>query len=299
MLKKVLTFNQSRVAYTLAFLWAGLGVAMIAWWLTFGLNKIEEIKQNKAVEIDHLVRQQQMILQEGIFLMGLFVIGGIALGFYIYREEKRKQLLNQFFVSFAHDIKTGLARLNLHIESLKGEDHKTLATLLGDSSRLQLLMENALNFYSPGKVLQDQQEISVSKIVRRLKNHFPDLQIMVSQDTQFLANENSLEIVINNIFHNAIYHGQANEINISVERSNQNKIKIKFEDNGKGFQGDFSKLGHEPLNSRGVRNTGLGLYVVKTLIGQMGGLVEFYAPPSLGEDSLGFGVSILIPGRPT
>ena len=63
--------------------------------------------------------------------------------------------------------------------------------------------------------------------------------------------------------------------------------RCTYRDDGRGFEGDASKLGRLFLRGGASRGTGVGLYLVRVLMDRMGGDVEF-APAQGG----GFAVTL-------
>jgi signal transduction histidine kinase len=59
-------------------------------------------------------------------------------------------------------------------------------------------------------------------------------------------------------------------------------VDLRYRDDGRGYQGDPSRLGQ--MFARGVesRGTGVGLYLVRVLMERMGGSVEFANAPEGG-----------------
>jgi len=91
---------------------------------------------------------------------------------------------------------------------------------------------------------------------------------------EFAAVDDALAVVFENLFENAIKHGGATQINVSINRI-KGLCEIKVEDNGSGipekikhyiFNKDFSYGSHA--------GSGLGLYIVKETISRYGGTVS-------------------------
>jgi signal transduction histidine kinase len=59
-------------------------------------------------------------------------------------------------------------------------------------------------------------------------------------------------------------------------------VEVRFRDDGRGFEGDPSKLGRLFQRGSSSRGTGVGLYLVRVLMERMGGKVEFAAAPEGG-----------------
>ena len=79
---------------------------------------------------------------------------------------------------------------------------------------------------------------------------------------------------LGNIIQNAIFHSKEN---ITVELDyNKTELKIFITDDGLGFAKDIiDKLG-EPYISKNSQGMGLGIFIAKNLIENMGGKINFY-----------------------
>ena len=79
---------------------------------------------------------------------------------------------------------------------------------------------------------------------------------------------------LGNIIQNAIFYSK-NIINADLDYSKTN-VKITISDDGKGFSKDvIDKLG-EPYVSKNNQGMGLGIFIAKNLIENMGGSLNLY-----------------------
>ena len=79
---------------------------------------------------------------------------------------------------------------------------------------------------------------------------------------------------LGNIIQNAIFYSKEN---VTVELNyNKTQLKIIITDDGNGFSKDIiDKLG-EPYISKNNQGMGLGIFIAKNLIENMGGNINFY-----------------------
>ncbi|QSG04928.1 PAS domain-containing sensor histidine kinase [Halapricum desulfuricans] len=94
-------------------------------------------------------------------------------------------------------------------------------------------------------------------------------------DVAVLADD-MLEVVFRNILTNAIFHNDKDVPEVTVSgHLNEGTVRIRIADNGPGIADDHKEQifaeGEQGLDSTG---TGLGLYLVKTLVDQYGGTVR-------------------------
>ena len=79
---------------------------------------------------------------------------------------------------------------------------------------------------------------------------------------------------LGNIIQNAIFYSiNTTKVELNYEKTN---IKITISDDGNGFSKDIiDKLG-EPYVSKNNQGMGLGIFIAKNLIENMGGSLDFY-----------------------
>ncbi len=101
------------------------------------------------------------------------------------------------------------------------------------------------------------------KITRNIKDEEPEI---IFKDEMMYA--------LGNIIQNAILYAKRN-VNCQIEYL-ENSVLIKISDDGLGFSKEiFDKLG-EPYVSKNNEGMGLGIFISKNLIENMGGKIKFY-----------------------
>jgi signal transduction histidine kinase len=231
---------RTRVHYIAAIAWLVFTVSLASWWLSVGLE---------------LTNRHTMFLWEGAAFIVVLVGGGLAILVAIRREDRRRQALEMFFMSFTHDLKTSLASVQLQAEGLR-EDQSDPATrlpldrLLQDTVRLQIQLENSLFVAQPdGRLLKERLDVVAA--VERLREDFPTLGIDVTGAGVVLAG-------------------------IRVERVPGDIIRIVVEDNGAGISpSDLAHLGEPFSRPSTTSGTGMGLHVSRRLVSRLGGAMRF------------------------
>jgi signal transduction histidine kinase len=86
----------------------------------------------------------------------------------------------------------------------------------------------------------------------------------------------ALQLILRNLVENSLRHGDRERIHVDVQASaSGNGVTIHYRDDGRGFEGDPSKLGRLFLRGGSSKGTGVGLYLVRVLMDRMGGDVQF------------------------
>lgn len=275
----------------LATIWFFFVVSLVGWWWIYFMNSM-------VASASEMSRTHRMFMWEGSILLAALVIGGAALIFLSYRDEKRHEQLRTFFATFSHDIKTSITRLRLQAEVLEEDSGShpqspVLQRLIKDIARLDLQLENSLLLSTSDAHKLLTEKLLLSKLIESLRIQWSELDFRLSQDAEIYADKRAMVSVLRNIIHNSVLHGQATLIDISSKVSERSEVvEITVRDNGKGFSGDVSQLGTEVLPSKNERGNGIGLYLCRRLLKKMGGDLRFE------KASPGLQAVIHLPGRP-
>ena len=280
----------------LTFLWLAFTVSFAAWWLKFSLDHIGRLQALQPELLDHWARQKRMVLWEGSAWLVLLVLGGAALIALMYQERQRARRLRDFFASFSHDIKTSLASLRLQAETLQDElgpsaGSPVLDRLVGDTVRLQLQLENSLFLSSQDHLELFVEELSLERLIERLREQWPDLKLELRGGGRVRGDERALRTVLSNLAQNARVHGQARSVIFEVSREGDGRVRLSVRDDGKGFDGDVSRLGELFRRPRSTSGSGMGLYISRLLVQRMGGRLE------LRDSRGGFHVEMVLTGE--
>jgi signal transduction histidine kinase len=256
---------RTRVHYIAAVAWLVFTVSLASWWLNVGLE---------------LTNRHTMFLWEGATFIVVLLGGGVAILVAIRREDRRRQALEMFFMSFTHDLKTSLASVQLQAEGLR-EDQADPTTrlpldrLLQDTVRLQIQLENSLFVAQPdGRLLKER--IDAVAAVERQREDWPTLTVDVRGAGTVLADARAFDTVLRNLLQNAVLHGAATHADVRITRVSGDLIRIVVEDNGAGVSAeDLSHLGEPFSRPAATSGTGMGLHVSRRLVSRMGGAMRF------------------------
>lgn len=280
--------------------WLCFTVALAAWWIVFSLRQAQHISEDSGVSAataQEITRHNIMLVSEGATLVVLLLVGGSALLYYIATEMRRTQRLREFFATFTHELKTSLASVRLQAESLEEDledpnQSRLVKRLVKETVRLELQLENSLLFASPDDSSRFLLEaVSLRELFDSMSIHWPDLDLEVDGDEIVDADRRAVESIFKNLIQNAVIHGEADRITIHISRTST-YATIRFADNGRGFQGDRTRLGQMFGRHASTSGSGLGLYLAARLARTMRGELRF------SESTEGFCVEIVLPLRP-
>ena len=281
-----------RVKLALSIFWLLFTVTFAGWWFVLEKRNVDRLIEVDQEHRPSYERQRRMILWEGLSWEVLLLAGGATLIYLVSRERRRTEQVKEFFASFSHDVKTSLASLRLQAEALEEDlsgassSSPLLSRLIADTVRLQLQLENSLYFAAQDSLSLYLQDVDFAKMVESLKHQWPTIQLEVKgSPARLRVDERALRSVINNLIQNSLVHGRAKTLRFEITGN-----EIRFQDDGSGFKGEWTKLGeifHRPTATSG---SGLGLYIAKTLIERMNGELRIEKAPQ------GFGGRILLGG---
>lgn len=291
--------SDSRLRLILVILFLHLGVtgALIGWWRHVMLQQSDrmwmlesKVAASSFMPRWRLEKTRRMVNWESIWLVGVICASGGCLAWLYWRDLKRSRALQIFFSSLTHELKTPLTSIRLQAESLadqEGEEHGAvrpmIKRLLEDTGRLQEMVERTLELarLEQGPRLMT-EELDVSPLLDRvIKSWIADHPGRVSvehvpSDATFMANAQAVQTIMTNLLDNSISHGgkQCTCINCCVEVTDE-KVRVQYRDNGApnlDAPRNPGRLFEKGARSRGA---GVGLYLVRMLMSQMGGAADY------------------------
>lgn len=218
---------------------------------------------------------------------------------------KIQKEMNQFVYTLSHELRGPLMSIAAvsrlaKIESQEPSVLEYFKLIDLATDKLDIFIHKMLDFYRSTKMENKVVKIDFHHVMNEIRSEYEkkfdlsDIAIKteINQEEEFYADDAKVRVIINNLFSNA-YRFQKEEltdkhIDISINVSN-NLASIKISDNGKGMESTyldqpfdiFQRATQEHLGS------GLGLYMVKESVGQMGGKI-------LMESVVGEGTTITV-----
>ena len=254
------------------------------------------------------------------------ILGSIALGislfgisFYLFLTIKEIQLnrrQSNFVDSVTHELKTPIAALRLYLDTLlmrdlarddRQEFYRTMEVELERLDELinQLLEVGRLDAIGSqtepedvelGHLLQKCAETSCRRHQYDVDEIFTfDIAPLVLNSRRML-----MEMVFSNLIDNAVkYGGDPLKVHVSALARGHDRVVVRVRDNGDGIPEEMHNQvfqlffrGSDELE-RTRKGTGLGLYIVRTLVGIMKGRVSI----SNGPGGQGCVFEVTLPGR--
>jgi signal transduction histidine kinase len=243
-------------------------------------------------------RRVLMFATEGSFFVLLTLLGAYMIYRTLQQSEELKNRQENFIQAVTHELKIPVASIKLYLETMasgKIDQEKMkgfVPRMLDDCSRLEGLVDNVLEagrFSRRGH----QAKLVTSNLSNDLAEYIEQMQPMIERykmklevniepDLTAKTDYHALRRVVTALIDNAIKYSPEDrrELTISARRLPGRRCEIVFADKGVGVnkseQGRvferFYRTGEE--NTRSVRGTGIGLFLVRQIISEHRGTVE-------------------------
>jgi two-component system phosphate regulon sensor histidine kinase PhoR len=267
---------------TLAVVMIGLLVALIIFWIV-------------------LTFRFWAVLATGTVFLVLVLVGVVLYLFISIKEIRLNRRQSNFIDSVSHELKSPIASLKLYLQTLarrnvtEAQQADFYRFMLGDVERLDGLINHMLDAarLDQEPVETDLADVELDRVLQScaetacLRYHLPtstiDLQL---SPTVVRARPIDVEMVFRNLIDNAIkYGGREPKVEIHSQPIAGGKVVTQVIDNGEGIPaaqrrrifGRFVRLGNELERSQ--KGTGLGLFIVRTLIKRLKGKITVRERP--------------------
>jgi signal transduction histidine kinase len=249
-----------------------------------------------------------VLIVVGIVMLSLLGAGTIMLFAWGQRQSSLIQQQRTFVSSVTHELRTPLASIHLAYETLTRRElpEATKKQLLGmsliDIERLMRLVNQILISSRLDRGLSmfkdDIRDNRISESIKSILGTLTHLdakiherlQIICEQDLVWHGSQNAFNIILGNLIENAIkYSPPKAPIAVAALRG-PTQLTITVSDKGLGLtKRDRKKIfkmfyrGGD-ARTRAIPGTGLGLFIVKTTVEQLGGSIHVEST-GLGEGS--------------
>ena len=242
--------------------------------------------------------REGVLLFFGIIFFALIIAGMVVNTIFLVRELRRSEQHDSFINAVTHELKTPVASIRLHLETLQRRDlpeprkQEFYRLMLSDTDRLTETVEQVLRAGRAGdkKAGREKAEVDFGQLVRdcmeaiRTRHHLAP-EAMRYQETASNANgmhvsgsPEDLRTAVSNVLDNAVkYSGDHVDVQVRLETPDEKRLVLSVQDHGVGIsQNDlkrifkrFQRVTHRSLAH--VKGPGLGLFIVKSIAKKHGG----------------------------
>ncbi len=284
---------------------------------TWGIFRDVTFRNQREQELDHIAK---MLVRRDFELLQTNDILRIR-DEQIAKEQELNKAKSEFVSLASHQLKTPLTIIKWFIDMLGAgyakdsldKQKEYLGKIYTNTERMIELVDAFLNvsrlelgvfsIKNEPLNLKNKMELILRDFAPKLKEKNLKLsQVSTPKESKlstgqaksnfiFSADAKMIQIIFENLISNAIkYTPPGGEVQVKMQK-NGNEILIRVEDTGIGIPTDqqskiFTKFFRaDNVSSQKVDGTGLGLYLVKTMVEKIGGKIWFESPVSVSADT--------------
>lgn len=250
------------------------------------------------------------LLVLGIVFFDVLIFGLIINTTFLIREIRRNEQHDAFINAVTHELKTPIASIRLYLETLKTRDvdeqqrQEFYNIMLADSDRLMKTVEQVLR---ASRMRHRQRRISRSAInlgemvrecleLARVQYGLNETHLMYTEspeasNARVSGDIDELRAAFANLLDNAVkYSDEQVRVVVSVSAPDEKRVTVSVADQGIGIpQTQLKRIFKRFYRVPGqfmarVKGTGLGLFIVKSVVRKHGGRV-YAESAGLGQGS--------------
>lgn len=271
-------------------------VLLVIFWITWFVGRHREVRRLAEQHKQDLLTGYSFdwpVLVQGLILL-IIILAGVYVIFIFWRRQSALYHQHRSFISqVTHELKSPLASIRLHLETIQLRNPspekltRFLDTMLADTSRLENHINNLLmaarfehGLGGGERTAGDFSEL-ITTFLERKREKLPEggsLVWQVEPGIRVEMDAEGMEMALRNLFENAILYSLASpEIEVTVLRDGK-RCLLEFRDHGRGMNPDdtkkiFQMFYRVRTTGENIRGTGLGLYIVKSIIDRHGGRI--------------------------
>src|SRR3989339_22055 len=260
----------------------------------------------------HFVRKDNVDMAVYISAMPIIlnneIIGAIEVFRNITQEKEIDKIKSEFVFLASHQLRTPLSTINWYVEMLLSGDagpitedqKKYLQEVYAGNHRMVEMVNDLLNVsrLDLGTLPVQLVPINIFDLIIETEkesagiiedNHLTINKTVNKDLLEIFSDTKMMRMLLQNLITNAIkYTPPKGTISISVEPQNKKEFKITIADTGYGIPETsktkiFTKLYRaENVMEKEITGTGLGLYMVKSIVEQFGGKIWFESIENVG-----------------
>lgn len=232
----------------------------------------------------------------GTVFLGLVLVGVVFYLLISIKEIRLNQRQSNFIDSVTHELKSPIASLKLYLQTLtrrnvpEEQQANFYRIMLEDLNRLDTLINHMLDAarLDQAPVESEVVEVDLSAALKScaktacLQYRLGEETILVdAQPAVVRARPIDVEMIFRNLVDNALkYSGDTPQVSVESWTNGRGRVITRITDNGPGIPaklrrkifGRFVRLGNEL--ERQKTGTGLGLFIVRTLVKRMKGNIS-------------------------
>jgi len=285
-------------------------ITLVIFWIYWFMGRNREFRELAEKYRPELLGRgfNWVVMAEGLVMLAVIMAGVYVIFHYWNRQSRLYDKQRHFISQVTHELKSPLASIQLHLETIRlrrlpQEKLNTFVnTMLSDTERLHYLINNLLmaarleQRRKPAERRLTDISTMLREYVEREKAKLPEggcITLEAEEGIRLLVDPEEMEIVLRNLFENAVLYSPGSpEITLRLASAG-NSVRISIRDRGRGLDRSelkkvFDMFYRVQQAGENVRGTGLGLYIVETIIRGYGGAIV------VESDGIGHGCTFSI-----
>jgi signal transduction histidine kinase len=243
--------------------------------------------------------RQVALLTLGIIFFLLIIFGLVLNTIFLIREIRRNEQHDTFINAVTHELKTPITSIRLYLETLKSRDvdetrrDEFYDIMLADSNRLLQTVEQVLRAGSAGHRRRNDNKslVDLGQMVRgcldlaRTRYNLDADALLYTEAVDeprahVLGDADELQVAVSNLLDNAVkYSDKKVKISVEVATIDAKRVAVSVADSGIGIpNAQLKRIFKRFYRVQGafmarVKGTGLGLFIVRSIIEKHGGRV--------------------------
>ncbi|NQV52087.1 MAG: HAMP domain-containing histidine kinase [Flavobacteriales bacterium] len=288
----------------LLYLLLGYVVAQFVWWgysiydlnaeLISANDALSALEGGASASANALRGKIWMIMGEGSVFLALLLIGAFYIRKFILREHRLAKQERNFLLATTHEFNSPIAAVKLNLQTLakrevSGDQKQIILDgALSSTQRLEGLVSNILmaSRLDAGKLELLKESVDLQDMLKTMKKRYALLAEMSNCSMEWAAEESvqmnvdrhAIESALGNLIENAIKYAPGGKITVGYE-TQMGGVQLYVADEGNGITKNersniFKKFYRtENEETRSQKGSGLGLYLVKELVGLHNGRI--------------------------
>src|SRR6185369_4159164 len=263
-------------------------ITLVIFWIYWFIGKHREFRALAEKYRPELMGQgfNWLVMAEGLIMLAVILAGVYVIFVYWNRQSNLYAKQRNFITQVTHELKSPLASIQLHLETIRLRDlpkeklDAFVDTMLADTERLHYLINNLLmaarleQRRKPAERRQTDISALLEERVERERGKLPQggsISLEAEKGIKAVVDPEEMGMVLRNLFENAVlYSPESPDIIVRLERA-AGTVRLSVRDHGRGLERKelhkvFNMFYRVLLEGENVRGTGLGLYIVQSIV---------------------------------